>query len=263
MESHRKIRVLTCYDYSFAQILTSTQKLDFLLVGDSAANVIYGFERTSRISLEVLLAHVGAVRRGRDRALASLPGGLDSPFPLPQIIGDLPAGTYETVEAALASSWKMREAGAESVKLEGPRLEQVRALKREGLSIWGHIGYTPQSIATAKVQGRTQEDADRLVREALELQDAGCSYLVLELVPQGLAKRITEQLSIPTIGIGAGVHCSGQVLVLYDLLGFDAQFNPKFLKKYADAPTWIRGAVDQYASEVDASVYPDPEHSFD
>ena len=153
-------------------------------------------------------------------------------------------------------------AGADRVKVEGPVLEVVEALVRAGISVCGHIGYTPQSIDQPKVQGRTDEAAARLINEAKDLVTSGIDLLVLELVPSELAKKITESVSVPTIGIGAGVNCSGQVLVLYDLLGFNPEFKPKFLKQYVDGYSWVSAALKSYSQDVKTQAFPSEQHSF-
>lgn len=250
----KSLVVVTCYDFSFARIIADSGAIDYVLVGDSAANVIYGERHTAGIGLEKMLAHVGAVRRGLDSSKADQ---------RPELIADLPAGAYDSVEAALRSSESMRREGAHWVKLEGPQIEVVRALSRENFKVCGHIGYTPQSIHEARVQGRDQESAQRLQDEARALEEAGCKMLVLELVPASLAQKITDTIGIPTIGIGAGVYCSGQVLVLYDLLGLNPDFKPKFLKKYLNAYELVDGALKTYSQEVRAQKFPGPANSYE
>jgi len=252
----KPITVITCYDFTFARVLAGVPDLDFILVGDSAANVIYGEERTTGIDLDRMLFHVEAVRRGIDRAKVS------STETKPTLIGDLPAGSYDTAELALQAAAKMKARGAEIIKLEGANIPVVESLRKAGYRVCGHIGYTPQSISEARVQGRDDTNAKRILNEARLLEAAGVELLVLELMPRELAKVISAELKTPTIGIGAGADCDGQVLVLYDLLGMDADFNPKFLKKFADGKSWIQSAVGDYVQAVKNKSYPDDQHSF-
>ncbi len=247
------LTMVTCYDASFARIICDTESFDYVLVGDSAANVIYGEARTTGIDLVRMLHHVEAVRRGIDKSTVTKK---------PCLIADLPAGSYELPERAVQTARLMLERGAEMVKIEGALTEVVHALRSKDVRVCGHIGYTPQSISEAKVQGRGEDQARRLIAEASALQKAGCELLVLELMPAVLAETITSSLRIPTIGIGAGVGCSGQVLVLYDLLGLDPDFKPKFLKKYADGYGFVRSALESYAKEVRSREYPGKDHSF-
>jgi len=252
----KPLTMVTCYDFSFARILAGVPGLDYILVGDSAANVIYGEERTTGIDLARMLLHVQAVRRGLDRA------GHPASEKKPTLIGDFPAGSYDTPEMALETAAKMKASGAEILKLEGPVIASIEALRKSGYRVCGHIGYTPQSISEARVQGRDEANAKRILDEARLLDAAGVELLVLELMPRELAKVITAELKTPTIGIGAGPDCSGQVLVLYDLLGLDANFNPKFLQKFADANSFVASAVSSYVEAVQNKSFPKPEHSF-
>jgi len=245
----------TCYDVSSARICGLAQCLDYVLVGDSVGMVVYGDSSTCEVSLSEMCRHVQAVRRGLD----SVAEGLEK---MPILMADFPAGTYDTCEESLKTARALREAGAESFKLEGPVYEQVRALVGEGFSVCGHVGLTPQSIQNFRLQAKTPGEARRVFNESKELEKAGVDMLVLELIPAPLAREITGSVGIPTIGIGAGVDCSGQVLVLPDLLGMNTGFQPRFLKTYAQAEQMTLGALRSYAEEVRQRKFPGREHSF-
>ncbi|PIR21764.1 MAG: 3-methyl-2-oxobutanoate hydroxymethyltransferase [Deltaproteobacteria bacterium CG11_big_fil_rev_8_21_14_0_20_45_16] len=247
------LTMVTCYDASFARLCAKAGGLDYVLVGDSMGMVVYGQENTNGVSLRQMMEHVAAVKRGLQNSGEKI---------LPIIIADMPAGTYEFPEEAIDSANKLIEAGAEIVKLEGPVTEVVAALDTEGIRVCGHIGLTPQSIHDYKLQGKTPEDANRLFREAKELELAGVELLVLEMIPRSLAAGITNALKIPTIGIGAGPECSGQVLVLYDLLGLNLKFQPRFLKRFADGELWVEEALRSYRDEVVRRDFPSKENSF-
>lgn len=250
-----KLSMSTCYDASFARLCAKAGCLDYVLVGDSVGMAVYGESTTLNVDLEMMRRHVCAVKRGFENSKVEKQK-------LPQLIADLPVGTYESPSAAIISSTILRSAGAEILKLEGPVFDQVAALKEEGFRVCGHLGLTPQSIQDYKVQGRDPEQAKQIFSDAKELEQSGCELLVLEMLPTELARQITEELSIPTIGIGAGVHCSGQVLVLYDLLGMNSDFAPKFLKTFADSETFTMKALQHYCEQVSSSKYPDDAHSF-
>jgi 3-methyl-2-oxobutanoate hydroxymethyltransferase len=250
----RKIVMLTCYDAAFARLLAKAG-VDILLVGDSLNQVLAGEETTLSATLDQMIYHAKAVRRG---ALASL------------IFVDLPFLTYQiSIPEAIRNAGRvLQEAAANGVKLEGGRHmgETVAALVERGIPVIGHLGLTPQSVHALggyRVQGRDQPSAERLLDDAKALEQAGASAIVLELLPAPLAERITRSLTIPTIGIGAGPGCDGQVLVLHDMLGLNEAFNPKFLKRYAQLAEAVRGAVRTYADDVRAGRYPAREHSFD
>jgi 3-methyl-2-oxobutanoate hydroxymethyltransferase len=247
-----KLVVVTAYDVLFARIVDSAG-VDIVLVGDSVGNVVAGFDTTLRVKLEHMIYHGAAVRRGVKRAF---------------LVVDMPFLSYQaSVERAILNCGRvMQETGADAVKVEGGTermIETVTALTRIGIPVMGHLGYTPQSVRTLgmRVQGREPGDADRLVAEATALEHAGAFSIVLELLPADVSRRITEAVTIPTIGIGAGSQCDGQVLVLPDLLGLNDGFAPKFLKRYAELSTVAREAVSKYASEVRSGEYPDAEHS--
>ena len=249
----RRLVMLTCYDAAFARLLA--EAVDILLVGDSLNQVIAGQETTLSATLDQMIYHSAAVRRGA-------PGAL--------LFVDLPFLTYQvTVAEAIRNAGRvLQETGADGVKLEGGQVmaETVRALVDRGIPVMGHLGLTPQSVHALggyRVQGRSPAAADRLVDDARALEEAGACATVLELLPTEVARRVTAALRIPTIGIGAGIGCDGQVLVLHDMLGLNQGFAPKFLKHYAELGDSVRTAVRDYAGEVRAGRYPGPEHSFE
>lgn len=250
----RRIVMLTCYDAAFARLLEQAE-VDVLLVGDSLNQVLAGHETTLSATLDQMIYHAGAVRRGARRSL---------------VFVDLPFLTYQVsvTEAIRNAGRVLQESGVQGVKLEGglPMAETVRALVDRGIPVIGHLGLTPQSVHALggyRVQGRDQATAERLVADARALEEAGACAIVLELLPAALARRISTGLTIPTIGIGAGAGCDGQVLVLHDMLGLNEAFNPKFLKRYAELGEAVRAAVRAYAAEVRDGTYPGPSHSFD
>ena len=250
----RRIVMLTCYDAAFARLLEQAE-VDVLLVGDSVNQVLAGQETTLSATLDQMIYHAASVRRGTRRVL---------------VFVDLPFLTYQVspTEAIRNAGRVLQESGAHGVKLEGgrPMAETVRALVDRGIPVIGHLGLTPQSVHALggyRVQGRDAATAERLLADARALEEAGACAIVLELLPAALAKRITAALTIPSIGIGAGAGCDGQVLVLHDMLGLNEMFNPKFLKRYAELGEAVRAAVRSYAAEVRDGTYPGPEHSFD
>lgn len=250
-----KITVLTAYDAFMAGLLDSCG-IDSLLVGDSASNVLHGYRDTIPITMDVMIAHTAAVSRGCQRAL---------------IIGDMPFMSFQpSIETAVSNAGRfLKEGGAEAVKIEGG-LEMVETIKRViecGIPVMGHIGLTPQSIhrfGGPKVQGRQEKSVAYLKESALALEAVGCFAMVLELLDTEVAKEITDSLTTTaTIGIGAGVHCDGQVLVINDMLGLkDESFKPKFLREYANLPPIIEKAVKQYIADVTAGDYPSDDESF-
>jgi 3-methyl-2-oxobutanoate hydroxymethyltransferase len=244
----RRIVMLTCYDAAFARLLEQAD-VDVLLVGDSLNQVLAGHETTLSTTLDQMIYHAAAVRRGSRRAL---------------VFVDLPFLTYQvSISEAIRNAGRvLQESGAHGVKLEGGRhmAETVEALVERGIPVVGHLGLTPQSVNALggyKVQGR--EDLE----DAKALEAAGACAIVLELVPAAVAGRVSSSLAIPTIGIGAGPNCDGQVLVLHDMLGLNEQFAPRFLKHYAKLGEAVRSAVRTYASEVREGTYPAKEHSFE
>jgi 3-methyl-2-oxobutanoate hydroxymethyltransferase len=248
-----RIVMLTCYDALFARLLDAAG-IDILLVGDSVNQVLGGAESTLSATLEQMIYHTRIVRRGTRRAL---------------VVCDMPFLTYQvTREDAIRNAGRaMAQTGCHAVKVEGGVhiAPTVRALVEVGIPVMGHIGLTPQSLHAlggAHVQGRDDVAAQRLKNDAAALQDAGAFAVVLELVPAPLAREITQSLTIPTIGIGAGPSCDGQVLVLHDMLGLNEEFNAKFVKQYAQLAGEVRRAAGAFAEEVRAGRYPGPEHSF-
>lgn len=248
-----KITALTAYDYSFACILDEAG-VDILLVGDSLGSVIQGHENTLPVTMNAMIYHTRAVARGRKRAL---------------VVGDMPFLSFQiSLEEAKRNAGRfIQEAGAEAVKLEGGvrMVEVIEAIAKMGIPVMGHVGLTPQSIhqfGGYKVRGKEKEQSEAILRDALAVEKGGAFSVVLEGIPQDLAREITEQLSIPTIGIGAGVHCDGQVLVMHDMLGLFDMYRPKFVKRYADLKGVIAEAVKGYIAEVREGKFPDEEHSF-
>ena len=245
--------MVTCYDATFAKLCADSQAVDYLLVGDSLGMVIQGYDNTLAVTLDQMIYHTQAVRRGM--ASAAQKSAVE-------IIADLPVHTYDSPAQAVESSRALLKAGADAVKLEGPALEVIEALSKEGIRVCGHIGLTPQSILDYKVQGKTETEAQRLQHEAHSIQKAGAEMIVFEMIPAALAQKLTGELTIPTIGIGAGAGCSGQVLVLYDLLGLNQGFNPKFLKKFGSGASMVLQALKLYSQEVRDGSYPSDAHSF-
>jgi 3-methyl-2-oxobutanoate hydroxymethyltransferase len=252
-EKGQRIVALTCYDALFARLLDASG-VDVLLVGDSLNQVLAGASSTLSATLEQMLYHTTMVRRGTERAMVVC----DMPFLSYQVSAD---------DAVRNCGRAMKETGCHGVKIEGGRTmaATVRRLVDVGIPVMGHIGLTPQSVHALggyRVQGRDDATAGRLKDDAAALQDAGAFAIVLELVPAPLASQITKSLSIPTIGIGAGPACDGQVLVLHDMLGLNDQFSAKFVKKYAALAEDVREAARVFAAEVREGRYPGPEHSF-
>lgn len=248
-----RIVVLTCYDALFARLLDASG-IDVLLVGDSLNEVLAGASSTLSATLEQMIYHTTMVRRGTERAL---------------VVCDMPFLTYQiSPEEAIRNCGRaMKETGCQAVKLEGGQhiAPTVRRLVDVGIPVMGHLGLTPQSVHALgghRVQGRDEPSAERLKGDAKALEEAGAFALVLELVPAPLASHITKSLTIPTIGIGAGPACDGQVLVLHDMLGLNDEFSAKFIKKYAALAEDVREAARLFAAEVREGRYPGPEHSF-
>jgi len=248
-----KIACLTAYDYPMAKILDEVG-IDIILIGDSAANVFAGEKTTLPITMEEMLYHTKIVARAVKSAL---------------VIADMPFLSFQTKPAdAIYNAGRFLKAGACGVKLEGgkPIIETVKRLVDLGIPVMGHLGLMPQSIhkfSGYKIQGKTKKERFTMLKEAKLLEQAGCFSIVLEKIPLNLAKKITKAISIPTIGIGAGPYCDGQILVLHDMLGLFENFTPKFVKRYARIGEEIRRAVAQYKREVKKGIYPDKEHSFD
>ena len=241
-----KIVMLTAYDYQTAKILDAVG-IDVILVGDSLGMVFQGCKDTKSVTMEAMIYHTRAVARGARNT---------------PVIGDMPIHSYDTVEDALENARLFIEAGADGVKIEGNKPEIIKALIAEGIPVMGHVGLLPQTAEAYKVRGKTAEEAEKIFRDALEVDRCGVFSIVLECIPESLAKRITENVKAPTIGIGAGKYCDGQVLVINDMLGFDDSFAPKYLKKYADLNKIIKNAVKRFMEEVRSGVYPDEEHTY-
>lgn len=249
-----KITMVTAYDYPAAR-LVDRAGVDIILVGDSLGMVVLGYEDTTKVTMDEMLHHSRAVARARPRAL---------------VVGDMPFGTFQaSADDAVRNAVRfVQEGGAEAVKLEGGQAvaSAAASILAAGIPVMGHIGLTPQSIHALggyRVQGRTSESESQLLRDAASLEAAGVFAVVLEGIPLKLGRRITEALRVPTIGIGAGPYCDGQVLVLHDLLGFFDGFAPKFAKAYADLNTVIVEAVERFRADVEAGAFPDREHSYE
>lgn len=240
------IAAVTAYDYPTAQ-LVGEAGLDLLLVGDSLGVVVLGYENPLSVTMDEMLHHTRAVARGTK---------------VPLIVGDMPVNTYRRPEEALGNARLFLEAGAEGVKVEGPRLEVVEALTGEGIPTLGHIGLTPQTIQEYKVQGRDAGSAERLLGEAKGLEKAGAFAMVLECVPEDLGRRITGGISIPTIGIGAGRYTDGQILVVSDLLGLFDRYVPKFARQYLNLRGEIRRALEDYRHDVESGRFPGEENVY-
>jgi len=237
------LTMITVYDYPTACAFDECG-FDFFLVGDSVGMVELGLPNTKSVTVEMILHHLRAVKRGTRRT---------------HIIADMPLGSYDTEEKALENARLFLNAGAGSVKLEGPCCSVVRHLRENGVEVIGHIGLTPQTAADFKMKGTTPEDAARLKKEAAALEEAGCYALILEHIPAGLGRDITESLRIPTIGIGAGPHTSGQVLVSADMLGLFEKV-PPFAKKYVNLREAMRKAAEEFIGDVKSGRFPSPEH---
>ena len=242
----RKVTVLTAYDYQTAKIM-DVAGIDIILVGDSLGMVVLGYEDTKQVTMEDMIRHTQAVARGVESAI---------------IIGDLPIHSYETVEDALTNAGKLMDAGAHAVKLEGYKPDAVKALIEEGIPVQGHLGLLPQTADVMKVRGKKRSEAERILAEAREMDALGVFSLVLECIPLKLAKQVTEAVGTLTIGIGAGVHCDGQVLVVNDMLGMDEGYSPKHSKIFANLNDIIGDAVERYIEEVKAGKFPTDRHSF-
>ena len=248
-----KIAMLTAYDYSMARILDAAG-VDVLLVGDSASNVMAGFETTLPITLDHMIYHAGSVVRAVDRAL---------------VVVDLPFGSYQgNSKSALESTIRiMKESGGHAVKLEGGAeiAESVKRILSAGVPVMGHLGLTPQSIykfGTYTVRAKQEEEANKLKEDALLLQELGCFAIVLEKIPAALGKEVSESLSIPTIGIGGGPHCDGQVLVTHDMLGITKDFHPRFLRRYVELFEVIQDATSAYIQDVKNGEFPNEKEQY-
>jgi len=249
-QSGEKISCLTAYDASFSQLIDRAG-IDVMLVGDSLGMVVQGKKTTVPVTINDMVYHTQCVVNARKRAF---------------VIADLPFLTYSTVEMALQNSARlMQKAGAQMVKLEGAHSHIIKALVEFGVPVCGHLGLLPQSInqlGAYKVQGKNQDDAEKITKDALRIEQAGASLLVLECIPADLAAEITKTLKIPVIGIGAGVECDGQVLVLYDMLGISVGKRPRFSKDFMQTSADITAAIHQYHQAVKQAEFPAPEHCY-
>lgn len=252
-EKGEKISMLTAYDFSFAKIFDAAG-IDVILVGDSASNVMAGHETTLPITLDQMIYHASSVIRGVNRSL---------------VVVDMPFGSYQSnSKEALVSAFRiMKETGAHAVKLEGGEevLESVKRIIAAGVPVMGHLGLTPQSIykfGTYTVRAKEEAEAEKLRRDAKLLEEAGCFAIVLEKIPAALAKVVSESLHIPTIGIGAGKYCDGQVLVMHDMLGINTEFKPRFLRQYLNLNESITNAVHQYIHDVKSRSFPNENEQY-
>ncbi|MFZ5641559.1 MAG: 3-methyl-2-oxobutanoate hydroxymethyltransferase [Bacillota bacterium] len=253
-QKREKITVLTAYDYSTAKLVDEAG-VDVVLVGDSLGMVLLGYDSTLPVTMDDMLHHTKAVARGTRHAL---------------VVGDMPfMSYYVSVSESVRNAGRfLQEAGANAVKLEGGReiADTVKAIIAAGIPVMGHLGLTPQSVNQLggfRVQGRDEAAARQIINNALALQDAGVFAIVLECIPAALAKMVTTRLDIPTIGIGAGAECDGQVLVFHDLVGLYSDLSPKFVKRYASLRSDIKDAIVRYRDEVKAGVFPGQEHGFE
>lgn len=249
----QKFRMITSYDYPFAAMVDKTP-IEMILVGDSLGMTVLGYDSTVPVTMEDMLHHIKPVVKGAPNTF---------------IVGDMPFGSYnESISQGIHNANRMmKEAGADCVKLEGGAtvVELVREMVKAGIPVMGHIGLTPQTAAQLggfKVQGKNEETARKLIQDAKLLEEAGAFSIVLECLPAVVGKMVTEQVPIPTIGIGAGPYCDAQVLVIHDVLGIFDKFTPKFVKKYAELNGQIIAALNTYAKEVQDGTFPDEEHSF-
>ncbi|MBN9385006.1 MAG: 3-methyl-2-oxobutanoate hydroxymethyltransferase [Chitinophagaceae bacterium] len=252
-QTGEKISMITAYDYSFARIFDAAG-IDVILVGDSASNVMAGHETTLPITLDQMIYHASSVLRAVNRSF---------------VVVDLPFGSYQSnSKEALASAIRiMKETGAHAVKVEGGEeiLESVKRILGAGVPVMGHLGLTPQSIykfGTYTVRAREEAEAEKLKKDARILEEAGCFGLVLEKIPALLAKEVSESLHIPTIGIGAGKYCDGQVLVMHDLLGINTEFKPRFLRRYLDMHEQITTAIQHYIHDVKSRDFPSEQEQY-
>ncbi len=252
-KSGKKITMITAYDYPFAQIVDEAG-IDAILVGDSLGMVVQGLENTLSVTMDEMIYHTRMVTRAVKNAM---------------VLGDMPFMSYQTsIQDALKNAGRfLKEAGAAAVKMEGGAevADHIRAMTRSDIPVMAHIGLTPQSIHRMggyKVQGKTEEAAKKLFDEARTVEDAGAFSLLLEAIPKDLAKKISDELSIPTIGIGAGPHCDGQILVLHDVIGLFERFVPKFAKQYSNLKEEALKAVETYKDEIEKGTFPSDKHSF-
>ncbi len=245
-KNKEKIVMLTAYDFQMAKILDSVG-IDMILVGDSLGMVFQGFRDTRSVTIEDMIYHTKAVARGAA---------------ITPIIGDMPVCSDRSIELALRNSSRLLEAGAKGVKIEGHKREIIQRLVEEGIPVMGHLGLLPQTANVYKVQGKDPKEAQQIFQDALNLDQYGVFSIILECVPESLAEKITKAVRVPTIGIGAGKHCDGQVLVVNDMLGLLEGFKPKYLKRYLCLNKLIKKAIETFAEDVRSEKYPDEEHTY-
>ncbi|HLR76888.1 MAG TPA: 3-methyl-2-oxobutanoate hydroxymethyltransferase [Balneolaceae bacterium] len=250
---NEKISMLTAYDFTMAQIIDRAG-IDVILVGDSAGNVMAGYDTTIPMTMNNMIYHASCVVRGVDKAL---------------VVADLPFMSYQiTPNEALRNAGRMmKEAGVEAIKLEGGQAvaESIKKITGAGIPVMGHLGLTPQSInkfGSYKVRAKEKQEAQQLIEDAKALEQAGCFSIVLEKIPAELAKKVTSSINIPTIGIGAGPSCDGQVLVVHDMLGLNKAFKPRFLRRYADLDTSVTDAVQNYIKDIKNGDFPNEDESY-
>ncbi|MCK5281955.1 MAG: 3-methyl-2-oxobutanoate hydroxymethyltransferase [Nanoarchaeota archaeon] len=241
MKKKEKIAVLTCYDYSFAKAMDGD--VEVILVGDSLGNVVLGYERTKHVTMEDMIRHLDAVKRGAKETF---------------IVVDMPFGSYDNKKDAVENARKLINAGADAVKPEG-RAEIVKVLADNGIKVMGHIGLLPQSAKKLGMVGKEKKEAESIIEEAKKIEEAGAFSLVIESIPSSLGEEITNTLEIPTIGIGAGNRCDGQVLVSYDMLGLFPDFKPKFARQYMNLKEDIKKAISLYSKDVKEGKFPSKE----
>ena len=241
-----KIIMLTAYDYQIAKILDE-EVIDMILVGDSLGMVMQGYADTKSVTMEDMLYHTRAVARGVKKT---------------PIIVDMPLNSDSTIEDALRNAKSFLDAGAHGVKIEGNKTKVIKALISDGIPVMGHIGLLPQTALSYRVRGKAPKDAQKILQDAVQLDKLGVFTMVLESIPEGLAIQITKAVGAPTIGIGAGKHCDGQVLVINDMLGLDLTFSPKYVKRYANLNQIIKKAVEDFRQEVRGGEYPNYEHTY-
>lgn len=242
---NKKLVMVTSYDYPTAKILERVG-VDYILVGDSLGMVVLGYQSTKNVTLSDMLHHTRAVARGVKNTT---------------IISDLPIGTYETVKDAIVNAKQLLANGAGMVKIEGNKSEIVKAMRKQAIRVCGHLGLLPQSATQFRVQGREEQDAQIILNDARELENAGVELIVLECVPQDLGRKIAQECTVPVIGIGAGKDCDGQVLVLHDLIGL-SDFQGKFVRQYADVKQEIFEAVKSFTQDVRSGMYPSEKESY-
>ncbi len=241
-----KIVMLTAYDYQMAKLLNQTG-IDLILVGDSLGMVVSGYSNTKRVTMSNMLYHTEAVTRGSSQV---------------PVIGDMPINACKSPAIALRNAKAFIKAGATGVKIEGHLPKIIKKLLVNSIPVMGHIGLLPQSASKYQLVGRTKSEAEKILQDAKDLDKLGVFSMVLECIPTDLAKRITESISVPTIGIGAGKYCDGQVLVINDLLGMDEDFKPKFVKRFRNLSTVIKHSVIKFKDEVKQGYFPDEKHSY-